>query len=396
MPLRLAATPTVDSVGHPAPNGTVRDFRVPLFLSLLCCALLACGDGLGRYDDLEIVTPEEAGMDPEVLDEARRYAFDPAKNTQGVVILRHGKLVAEWYADGRDADSFAASWSMAKSFTSALVGIALEEGAIPSLGQPVADYIQEWMGSHHEEITLEHLLTMSSGLDWNETDDLSESDVVALGLAGEPLAIAIDQPRLVPPGTVFNYSSGDTMLLSKVIQDATGMSVGEYAESRLFSRIGVAPAEWWRDVGGTTLSFCCLDMSTRDFARFGQLFLDGGRWRGEQVVPAGWVQASTSPSATFEGYGYQWWLTGRTSSLPEDTYTARGHDGQYVHVIPSLALVVVRNGLYYKYPGDPVADPFLFVRYPLSGLVASQGTHPPDSWDDVAFLQPVIDSIYAP
>jgi CubicO group peptidase (beta-lactamase class C family) len=374
----------------------MRGTRVLSRCWILCVALVGCGAGSGSSEGFEVITPEEAGMDPGVLDGARMYAFDPAKNTQGVVILRGGKLVAEWYAEDRDADSFAASWSMAKSFTSALVGIALEEGAIPSLDQPVADYIPEWVGTEHEEITLEHVLTMTSGLDWNETDDLAESDVIALGLAADPLAVAIDQPRLVAPGTAFNYSSGDTMLLSKVIQDATGMSVGEYAESRLFSKIGAAPAEWWRDVSGTTLSFCCIDMSTRSFARFGQLFLDGGRWRGEPVVPESWVQASTAPSPTFVGYGYKWWLTGRTSNLPDDTYTARGHDGQFIHVIPSLDLVVVRNGLYYKYPGEPVADPFLFIRYPLSGVYDSQGTHPPDSWDDEAFLQPIIDSIYAP
>jgi CubicO group peptidase (beta-lactamase class C family) len=237
---------------------------------------------------------------------------------------------------------------------------------------------------------------MSSGLDWNEGADITEgeSDVVALGLASEPLAVPIEQPLLEPPGTVFNYSSGDTMLLSKVIEDATGMSAGEYAEKKLFSKIGIEPADWWRSVAGTTFTFCCIDMSSRNFARFGQLYLDRGRWNGEQVVPESWVEASTTPSPTSDGYGYKWWLTGRTSSLPDDAFTARGHDGQYIHVIPSLDLVVVRSGLYFKYHGEPVADPFLFVLYPLGGALDSQGTYPPDSWDDEAFLQPIIDSIY--
>jgi CubicO group peptidase (beta-lactamase class C family) len=377
----------------------MHDTRRLIVLPFFCLMLAACGDDAPNpYKEFEVVTPEEAGMDPAILEGARTYAFDPAKNTQGVVVLRRGKLVAEWYAEGRDADSFGASWSMAKSFTSALIGIALEEGAIPSLDQPVADYIPEWVGTDHEDITLEHLLTMSSGLDWIESysADGGPSDVIDMVMASEPLTVAIDQPILHPVGTVFNYSSGDTMMLSRVIEDATGMSVGEYAEAKLFSRIGIAPADWWRDVGGTTLTYCCLDMSSRDFARFGQLFLDGGRWNGKQVVPASWVTASTTPSPAYVGYGYKWWLTGKTSALPDDTYSARGHDGQFIYVVPSLELVVVRNGLYYKSPGEPVADPFLFVHYPSDGLLDQQGTHPPDSWDDVAFLQPVIDSIVAP
>jgi CubicO group peptidase (beta-lactamase class C family) len=365
---------------------------------LLCVALAACGADSDPYKAFDVVTPDEAGMDEAILEEARAYAFDPAKNTQGVVILRGGKLVAEWYAEDRDETSFAGSWSVAKSFTSALVGIALDEGLIPSLEQPVADYVPEWVGTEHEEITIEHLLQMSSGLDWNESYDPSEgeSDVISMVLAGDPLAVAVDQPRLFPPGTVFNYSSGDTMLLSKVIQDATGMSAGEYAERKLFSKIGIDPADWWRDAGGITLTYCCLDMSSRDFARFGQLFLDGGRWDGRQVVSERWVRSSTTPSPAFVGYGYQWWLTGQTSGLPEDTYSARGHDGQFIYVVPSLDLVVVRNGLYFKSPGEPVADPFLFVHYPSDGLLDMQGTVPPDSWDDEAFMQPIIDSIYAP
>jgi CubicO group peptidase (beta-lactamase class C family) len=374
------------------------NFRRLYSLPILCFALAACDDGPGPYKELDVVTPEEAGMDPAIFEEARTYAFDPAKNTQGVVILRGGKLVAEWYAEGRDADSFAASWSVAKSFTSALIGIALEEGAIPSLDQPVADYIPEWVDTENEEITLEHLLTMTSGLDWIEDYDASagQSDVIDMVLGADPLAIAVDQPRLVPPGTAFNYSSGDTMLLSKVIQDETGMSAGEYAEEKIFSRIGIEPADWWRAIDGTSLTFCCLDMSSRDFARFGQLFLDGGRWNGKQVVPESWVTASTTPSPTEVGYGYQWWLEGKTTGLPDDTYAALGHDGQFIYVVPSLDLVVVRNGLYFKSPLEPVADPFLFVHYPSDGLVDSQGTHPPDSWDDEAFMQPIIDSIYAP
>ncbi len=337
-------------------------------------------------------------MDATVLDGAREYAFQEGKNTQGVVVTRRGVLVAEWYADGAGPDSYAASWSMAKSFTSALIGIALDEGDIPDVNVSMADYYPSWEGTPHADMKLEHVLHMASGLEWSEDYDLSQardSDVVQLIMTTEsPLEYVLARPQATTPDTLFHYSSGDALLLSGVVAQATGMSAGEYAQEKLFSRMDIEDAEWWRAKTGETLTYCCLDMTSRDFARFGLLYLNGGMWNDEQVVPPAWVAASLTPSPLNDEYGYQWWLQdGIDTGLPEGTFAALGHDGQYIYVIPSLELVVVRNGSYVKDLGEAVADPTLFLRYPPDGLTPGAGTVGPDSWSDADFLAPIIASV---
>jgi CubicO group peptidase (beta-lactamase class C family) len=287
---------------------------------------------------------------------------------------------------------------MAKSVTSALIGIALAEGAIPSVDVPMTTYFPEWAGTPREAITLRHVLHMESGLDWLEDYDptsLASSQIVQM-VATQPdqLAYAAGRPARVPPGTAFNYSSGDTMLLSAVLAQATGMAPDDYARQKLFGPLGIDQIDWWRDAAGHTLTYCCVDTTSRDFARFGLLYLRGGAWGPTQVVPAAWVDASlTDTAATYERYGYQWWLRPSGSGTVPPYFAALGHDGQFTYVIPSLDLVVVRNGTYAKSPCPPIADPNLVYYYPPSGLVPGQGTTPPDSWDDEAFLGPIVASL---
>jgi CubicO group peptidase (beta-lactamase class C family) len=343
-------------------------------------------------------TPEEQGMSSGSLEAARQYAFLPGKNTQGVVVTRNGVLVAEWYEEGRDATSYAASWSVGKSFTSALVGIAIAEGKIPSVQSKLVDYYPQWAGSDREQITIEHTLRMSTGLMWNEDyviANASSSDVVQLVFTtASPLDYVVAKPLEFPPDTMFEYSSGNTLLLSGVIQKATGKRAGDYAQDKLFSKLDIKGAEWWRAKTGETLTYCCLDMTSRDFARFGLLYLQHGVWDGEQVIAPEWVDASLTSAPTYAGYGYQWWLDGKVNrDLPADLFMANGHDGQFIYIIPSLGLVVVRNGHYDKFVGPAVADPQLFLRYPSDGLTPGGGTLPPDSWSHEDFLRPIIASI---
>jgi CubicO group peptidase (beta-lactamase class C family) len=352
--------------------------------------------------DWDVREPDAVGMDGAALEAARGYAFAEGRNTQGVVVVRDGVIVAEWYDDEAGEDSWAASWSVGKSFTSALVGIAVEEGFIPSVDEPMTTYFPQWEGMPREDITLRDVLQMASGLDFTESydpSDIESSDIIQMVLFQEDqLAYATDRPSLHPPGTEFNYSSGDTQLLSGVIEQATGMTAGEYAREKLFDPIGIEQVEWWEDTAGNTLTYCCLDTTSRDFARFGLLYLNEGAWGDQQVVPKEWVADSLASSDAFEGYGYQWWLSGNTDDeLPADTFSARGHDGQYIYVIPSLDLVVVRNGVYIKYDGEPVADPNLFARYPNSVVedLGTVGMDPDLGWDDAEFLAPIVDSASA-
>ena len=366
--------------------------------AVLVGALALAGCSSDPKWEWPVSTPAEQGMDAATLDGARAYAFAPGKNTQGVVVTRHGVLVAEWYEEGRDATSYGASWSMAKSFTSAAIGIAIDEGKIPGVGAKLVDYYPEWAGSPRDQITIEHVLHMSSGLEWLEDyaiDRASNSDVVQLVFTTEsPLEYVLAKPLERAPDSMWEYSSGDTLLLSGVLREATGKRAGDYAQEKLFAKLDIEGAEWWRAKTGETLTYCCLDMTSRDYARFGLLYMQHGMWNGEQVVPAAWVDASLTPAPTYEGYGYQWWLDGRVDpQLPPDLFMANGHDGQFIYVIPSLELVVVRNGHYDKFDGPPIADPQLFLRYPSDGLSPGGGTLPPDTWSDVEFLRPILTSI---
>lgn len=348
--------------------------------------------------DWDVASPEDHGMDPAALERARDYAFAGGMNTQGVVVVHDGVIVAEWYADGAGEESWAASWSVAKSFTSALVGIAVDDGLIPSVDEPMTTWFPEWAGTDREAITLRDVLQMSSGLQWVEDYDpgaVGASDIIRLVLdERDQLAYAAGRPAAAPAGSAWSYSSGDAMLLSGVIEQATGMPAGDYARQEIFDPLGMDRVEWWRDVPGHTLTYCCLDTTSRDFARFGLLYERQGAWGDEQVVPRAWVEESLDAAPHSGGaYGYQWWLD-EAAGLPDDTFAALGHDGQYIFVIPSLDLVVVRNGTYRKDPGPAVADPNLFTHYPSDGLVPGHGTlSPGESWDDAEFLRPIVESL---
>ena len=367
------------------------------------------GDAAGSTSDTAAATvgpeawvvepPEDHGLDPAGLEQARDYAFADGRNTQGVVVVRDGVIVAEWYADDAGPDSWVASWSVAKSFTSAVVGIAIEQGRIPGVDEPMTTWYPEFAGTEREDMTLRDVLQMGSGLDWVEDyapDALGESDIIAMVIGErDQLTYAASQPAEVAPGSRWAYSSGDTMLLSGVLEQATGMPADEYAAQVLFEPLGLDRAEWWRDGEGHTLTYCCFDSTSRDFARFGQLYLQDGLWGGEQVVPEQWVADSLDPSAESEEagepYGYQWWL-GEPDGIDEDVFAAVGHDGQWIYVIPGLDMVVVRNGTYVKDPAPPVADPNLFTYYPSDDLAPGRGTAPPDDWEPAEFLGPIIEA----
>jgi CubicO group peptidase (beta-lactamase class C family) len=375
---------------------------------LLLTAAAACSRGgderstAARGAAWRVDTPEEHGMDPDVLEGARDYAFADGMHTQGVVVVHDGAIVAEWYAPGAGEDSWAASWSMAKSVTSALVGIAIGEGLIPGVDTPMTTWFPEWEGTDRAAITLRDVLQMSTGLDWVEDYHPGEgdrSDVVQMALGErDQLAYAAGRPALAAAGSVWSYSSGDTMLLSAVIHRATGMPADEYARRKLFDPVGMEEVEWWRDGRGHTLTYCCLDTTSRGFARFGLLYEQYGAWDGRQVVPRSWVAESLRPAPRSGGtYGYQWWLAppdGQPETgLPPDTYSARGLDDQYIYVIPSLDLVVVRSGTYGKDPGPPVARGDMHERYPSGGLIRGTGTVGAGThWHDAEFLGPIVRS----
>ena len=340
--------------------------------------------------------PAAVGMDAATLDGACDYALQPEHHTQGVVVIRGGKLVDECYAPGEGPRSWAASWSVAKSYASTLIGIAIDQGKIPGLDVSMADYFPDWAGTPKAAMTLRDVVTMSSGLQWNEDyspTDALDSDVIKMGLAADQLAYAAARPLAHTPGTVWNYSSGDAMLLSGVIAKATGMSAGDYAQQVLFGPLGMKQVEWWTDAAGHTLTYCCNDTTSRDFARLGLLFANHGVWDGRQIVSAKWVADAFEPVPDSDGvYGYMWWIT-HLPDVDGPVYMANGFDGQFIFIVPSLDLVVVRNGDYVKSRCAPVGDPNLFTRYPPSNLIPGQGTRPPENWSNADFMAPIVASV---
>jgi CubicO group peptidase (beta-lactamase class C family) len=365
-------------------------------------------------DEWTELAPEKVGMDSVLLEEAFGYAFDgvippsirgaddPERHpgemfTQGVVVIRGGALVAERYAASKDKAAWAASWSAAKSFTSSLIGILIDRGEIPSVDEPLTTFYPEWEGTDKAPITLRDVLQMQSGLEFREDYFDPSSEMLKMGTSPDELAFMIDRTVHAPPGTRWHYSSGDTMLLSGIIQRITGKNAFEFGSEVLFNEIGMLnqPTEWWEDGADHTLGYCCLDTPTRNFARFGLLFLRDGKWDQKQVISSEWVQKSTEDVAQgFQGYAYQWWLAEQDgeTKLPLDMYAAEGQDDQIIYVIPSLDLVVVRNSMYDKPPTEPIAENGFIGEFLPFG-VGTYGTESGQFWLDCPFLAPIINSI---
>ena len=290
-------------------------------------------------------------------------AFLDRTQTTGLLVVHDGAITYEDYRLGADERAQFTSWSVAKSILSALIGIAVDEGHIADLRDPIGRYVPGLDGTAYGAVPIEDALTMSSGIDFDENYDDAFSDVNMLFIqfaAGASLAGTLAELQAIrEPGIYNDYISSDTIALGLVLEGATGMPVNAYAASRLWGPLGAeADAYWNTGRAGSALTMCCFNATLRDYARFGRLYLEGGAREGRQIVPAGWVEASVHPTAphlqpgdnpasfwTF-GYGYKWWI-------PEDSdgdFTAMGIWGQYVYVDPARKVVIVKTS------ADPLFD----------------------------------------
>lgn len=268
----------------------------------------------------------------------------------GFAVFQHDSLIFEQYWNGWDADSVANSFSVAKSYVSVLTGIAIDEGKIKGVSQPVGDLIPEFREGCKSKITLEHLLTMSTGLDWSESgaDPFSDN---AKGYYGTDVrALSIGQPCRDEPGKELDYISGSTQIMAEVLEAAYGRPLDELVREKIWKPLGCEhPAYWGKDrADGDFKAFCCLYATARDFGRIGQLYLDSGMWKGRQIVPRDYWKASITPAtlddkgSPNDRYGYFWWLA-EVDGRP--IYYCRGFHGEYVVVIPHEDLVFVRTGM---------------------------------------------------
>ena len=302
-----------------------------------------------RDDDWPISTLSQQGIDPAlVADGLARLADSPTR--QALILMRNGHIVYEQYFNGSHAADSNNIASISKSILSALVGIAFEQGAFMTLDDRVADYLPEYFAEPADprllDLRLRHLLTMTHGLAWKE----NESERLLTGSA-DWVADILSLPLSNEPGTLFHYSTGVSHVMSAVLTEATGMSACEFAHRYLFAPLGIDAEFWGVDPKGYFTGGHSVSMTARELARFGQLFLQEGRWQGEQVVPGWWVVASTSPQVDigndYAGYGHYWWLN-RIAGY--DMYSALGAAGQILHVIPELELVMVTT---HSFAGNP-------------------------------------------
>ena len=325
----------------------------------------------------ETSDPSDVGMNQAGILEALNYAFESSRNTQGVVIIRHGVIVGERYANGKSKDSLATSWSTGKSFASALVGIAKEQGFIDSIDLPAENYLADWANSDKSEITIRAILEMRTGL---APASRGDSNIYTFGgTNGDQLAYALNRsPRTAPRTDNWAYQNTDSMLLAGILEESTGQNVRDYADIQLFSKIGMT-ADWWTDEAGHAMTYCCIDATTRDFARFGLLFARNGRWDGEQVVPVDWVAESiTVPSGTSnQYYALQWWVSPSGGYF----YSAGLHTNN-IYIFPDLDLVVVRNSLYSKVGVSSIRSGSNY-----------HSTQAPGDWNNTEFLSYITNAI---
>jgi CubicO group peptidase (beta-lactamase class C family) len=294
-------------------------------------------------------TPRDLPMGESLTLSDNMDDFFAEQRLSGALILHKGEIRYERYAIGHSPDKRWTSFSVAKSFTSSLVGIALKEGHIKSLDDSVSTYIKGLAGSAYDDVTIAQLLTMTSGVDWNESYTDPNSDVAKFNFhkAQDSLPTIVSYMRNLkrahPPGEKWLYSTGETNLIGILVERATGQNLSEYLSEKIWQPFGMEKkATWLLGSDGNEISGCCMQASLRDFARYGLFILENGEVNGESVLPNGWLASATTKQADIglsgRGYGYQWW------TFDDGSFTARGIFGQTIFIDPNRDLVVAFNG----------------------------------------------------
>jgi len=302
-------------------------------------------DRLFHHVVMEGGTPAPLPRGPEAAMPEGFEDWIAARGITGIVVLKDGAIAHESYHRGTADDDRRISWSIAKSVLSLLLGVLHHEGAIPDLDAPVTDYVPDLSASAYDGVTIRQVAQMASGVAFDENYLDQRSDINRMGrvlaLGGTMDGFTIGQTgRRAPAGESWQYVSIDTHVLGMVIRGATGRSVAELASERLFQPLGMdRDPIYLTDGHGVEFVLGGLKMTTRDYARIGQLVAQGGDWRGEQLVPAEWIAESTARSAPgVSHYGYQWWL-------PQggDEVYGRGVYGQYLWIDPARQVVIAVN-----------------------------------------------------
>ena len=270
--------------------------------------------------------------------------------TTAFMVIINDSIRREQYWHGYSADTMSNSFSMAKSWVSTLIGVAIKEGKIKHVNQQVCDFLPEFCEGRNAELTIKDLLTMSSGLNWTEDYYNPIGQTAEAYYGGDLKGLVMGLKVVETPGKAFKYHSSCTQLLTFILETATKKTISEYASKKLWKPMGAKhPALWNTDIEeGDEKGFCCINSNARDFARLGKLFIHQGNWNGTQILDSSYVNNATSVADLLDkdgnknvNYGYQFWLSNYKGL---DIYYARGLWGQYVICIPENNMIVVRLG----------------------------------------------------
>jgi CubicO group peptidase (beta-lactamase class C family) len=354
---------------------------IALVLLLLTTACTSSGRDsvVWPIDEWQTSTPEEQGMDPTLLQQMMDLIDEQGFAYDAVLVVRHGHIVFEEYRNGYDRDTKHHLQSATKSFSSMLIGIAIHEGFLDGVEQKMVELFPDHdianLDARKQRLTLEHLLTMSDGMDWHELDYPYTDPRNTLGqmwVSRDAVQHVLDRPMAREPGEAWAYNSGTSILLGGILEEATGQDVLAFAREYLFDPLGIGDVSWDKTTGNHYHTDGGLYLTPRDMARFGFLMLHGGTWDGKEIVSPDWVARSTEThyqAGSGRGYGYQWW------TMEQGIFVARGHYEQNIYVVPEADVVVVFTG---NIPDNviPPSDGLLF-RYILAACtdLPPEATH---------------------
>ena len=339
-------------------------FRLAKTFSVALLFACTVAQSLGPDDELDVALPGDVGLDASKLNEVTaRIRSNPNINIHSVLVVKDNKLIFEEYFSGSDqswgedlgvvnfdSDSLHDLRSVTKSITSALVGIAIAEGKIADVGANVFDLFPDYsdqMAPDKKSLTLHHILTMSAGLDWFEPIDYTNpgNDEIRMIESPDPVAFTLGRSLRNEPGQGFQYNGGLPTLLGYLLEKGYGKPGDQIIKEKLFDPLGIESFEFHSNASGLLAYASGLRLTARDMAKIGMLYVNDGKWGGEQIIPADWVEASLNPylkSSFTPGYGYQWWIM-RFDSENESMWvpTAIGNGGQRIFILQPYDMVVV-------------------------------------------------------
>lgn len=313
-----------------------------LLIPLFFAASISGSDTYYPSDEWQKTSPESQSIDQAKVNKIIDLSFID-ESTQGIVIIKNGKIIGERYADGYDSKSHGTSWSMAKSYYAALIGISIEKGEIDSLDDPVGKYL-DYFNDERSKITIRDLLDMSSGLDFPE--DEHERMFFQRNHLDYAKSVGVEKDA----GLKWEYNNVNSMIIGDILHSVTGIKADKLLSQRIFEPIGMKNYKLWKDEDGNVLTYCCVDMSAEEYSKFGLLFARNGNWNGKQIIPKDFIDETFqvvwgfTPDSPKRGYSLHWWISKHDDE--SKIFNTSGKFGQYTFVDRENDIVFTRMTKY--------------------------------------------------